>query len=72
MLVQAQLAEEGFGICLEEQSSGSTARNGTALSARITGGENIFVHHTGIAGSGFKSLDEGQKVTYEVARGVWK
>jgi CspA family cold shock protein len=28
------------------------------------GGEDIFVHHTGIAGSGFKSLDEGEKVTY--------
>ena len=33
------------------------------------GGEDVFVHHTGIAGSGFKSLDEGQKVTYEVTRG---
>ena len=33
------------------------------------GGEDVFVHHTGIAGSGFKSLDEGQKVTYEVAQG---
>jgi 'Cold-shock' DNA-binding domain len=27
------------------------------------------VHHTGIAGSGFKSLEEGQKVTYEVGQG---
>lgn len=33
------------------------------------GGEDLFVHHTGIAGSGFKSLNEGEKVTYEVARG---
>jgi cold shock protein len=33
------------------------------------GGEDVFVHHTGIAGSGFKSLDEGEKVTYEVAQG---
>jgi cold shock protein len=31
------------------------------------GGEDVFVHHTGIAGSGFKSLDEGQRVPYEVA-----
>jgi CspA family cold shock protein len=23
------------------------------------GGEDLFVHHTGIAGSGFKSLEEG-------------
>jgi CspA family cold shock protein len=27
------------------------------------------VHHTGIAGSGFKSLDEGTKVTYEATQG---
>jgi CspA family cold shock protein len=33
------------------------------------GGEDLFVHHTGIAGSGFKSLDEGAKVEYEATRG---
>jgi CspA family cold shock protein len=33
------------------------------------GGEDIFVHHTGIAGQGFKSLEEGDKVTYEVTQG---
>jgi cold shock protein len=33
------------------------------------GSQDVFVHHTGIAGSGFKSLDEGEKVTYEVSRG---
>jgi len=27
------------------------------------------VHHTGIAGGGFKSLEEGEKVTYEAVRG---
>jgi CspA family cold shock protein len=32
------------------------------------GGEDLFVHHSRIAGSGFKSLDEGEKVAYEVAR----
>ena len=33
------------------------------------GGEDVFVHHTGIAGEGFRTLDEGDKVTYEVAEG---
>jgi CspA family cold shock protein len=33
------------------------------------GGEDVFVHHTGIAGGGFKSLEEGEKVTYELTRG---
>jgi CspA family cold shock protein len=33
------------------------------------GSEDVFVHHTGIAGEGFKSLEEGDKVTYEVTEG---
>ena len=33
------------------------------------GSEDVFVHHTGIAGGGFKSLEEGEKVTYELVRG---
>ena len=33
------------------------------------GSEDVFVHYTGIEGSGFKSLDEGAKVTYEVTQG---
>ncbi len=30
------------------------------------GGKDVFVHHTAIQGGGFKSLEEGQKVTFEV------
>ena len=33
------------------------------------GSEDVFVHYTGIAGSGFRSLEEGEKVSYEVAQG---
>jgi CspA family cold shock protein len=33
------------------------------------GGEDLFVHHTGISGDGFKSLEEGSKVTYEATQG---
>jgi cold shock protein len=33
------------------------------------GGEDLFVHHNGIAGSGFKSLEEGAKVSYEATQG---
>jgi len=29
-------------------------------------GQDLFVHHTGINGSGFKSLDEGQRVRFEI------
>jgi cold shock protein len=33
------------------------------------GGEDLFVHYSGIEGGGFKSLDEGEKVSYEVTEG---
>jgi len=29
------------------------------------GGKDVFVHHSGIAGDGFKSLAEGQRVEFE-------
>ncbi len=32
-------------------------------------GTDIFVHHTSIQGTGFKSLAEGQKVTFDVEQG---
>ncbi len=33
------------------------------------GGKDLFVHHSEIQGSGFKTLNEGQKVEYEVGQG---
>ena len=33
------------------------------------GGYDLFVHFCAIQGSGFRSLEEGEKVTYEVGKG---
>jgi CspA family cold shock protein len=33
------------------------------------GGKDLFVHFSGIEGTGFKSLDEGAKVSYEPTQG---
>jgi len=32
-------------------------------------GKDIFVHHSEIQGSGYRSLDEGQQVEFEVRQG---
>lgn len=32
-------------------------------------GPDVFVHHTGINGSGFKSLQEGAQVSFEITQG---
>lgn len=32
-------------------------------------GDDVFVHHTAIQGSGFKSLNEGDSVEFETAKG---
>ena len=33
------------------------------------GGQDLFVHFSAIASSGYKSLDEGQRVSFEVGQG---
>ena len=32
-------------------------------------GDDVFVHHTGIVGQGFRSLEEGQRVEFEITQG---
>ena len=33
------------------------------------GGKDLFVHHSDILGSGYKSLEENQRVSFEPAQG---
>jgi CspA family cold shock protein len=42
---------------------------GFGFISQADGGADVFVHFSAIQGSGFKTLAEGQQVTYEVENG---
>ena len=43
---------------------------GYGFIAQEGGGDDVFVHFSAISGEGFKSLQEGAKVEYEVEQGA--
>jgi CspA family cold shock protein len=61
-------------VCQEDQSLASGTvkwfndQKGYGFIAQDTG-DDIFVHYSGIEGSGFRTLTEGERVQFEVVRG---
>lgn len=35
----------------------------------VDGGDDVFVHFSSIKSSGYKSLDEGQRVSFDIEKG---
>ena len=45
------------------------AEKGYGFITNADNGEDVFVHFSGIAGEGYKSLEEGQNVTFDITEG---
>ena len=45
------------------------AEKGFGFIAQEGGGEDVFVHYSAIESSGYRSLEENQKVEFEVTQG---
>jgi cold shock protein len=59
---------------LQHMAQGTVSRfneqNGYGFISPDHRGGDVFVHYSDIEGAGFRSLEEGEKVTYEAAQGT--
>lgn len=55
----------GFGAMAEGTVKWFNEKKGYGFISQDDG-EDLFVHHTGITGSGFRTLYEGQRVRFEI------
>lgn len=45
------------------------AEKGYGFISRPEGGDDVFVHYSNIEGEGYRSLEQGQEVEFELAAG---
>jgi cold shock protein len=65
----AGLKEEEFRVMATGTVKWFNDAKGFGFITQDGGGEDLFCHHTAIQTQGFRSLQEGQKVEFDVARG---
>jgi CspA family cold shock protein len=71
-----ELARCGFQHCLSRRKHMATgtvkwfnAEKGFGFIEQEGGGPDVFAHYSNIATQGFRELQEGQKVTFDVTQG---
>jgi CspA family cold shock protein len=76
LFLRCPLLPDSGKVLLKDESSMATGTvkwfndaKGFGFITQDGGGEDVFCHHTAIQMEGFRTLQEGQKVEFEVTRG---
>ena len=67
--VESEPDQRGFRRVARGTVKWFTQEKGYGFITPEEGGEDLFVHYSAIEGSGFRSLKEGERVSYEPTRG---
>jgi CspA family cold shock protein len=59
---------KGFGHMINGTVKWFNDSKGFGFIEQENGGEDVFVHHSAIEADGYRSLQEGQKVTFEISK----
>lgn len=65
----AETSKEGVGIMTNGKVKWFNEAKGYGFIEPDGGGRDVFVHFSAIQGEGFKTLSEGQQVSFEVTQG---
>jgi len=65
----AKRLDEGEHVMAQGTVKWFNGEKGFGFITPDDGGKDVFVHYSAITGSGYKSLDENQRVSFDVTQG---